>query len=196
MAASDTFLDPDQDNAAALKVAEDVGAILTPNEAILGIAMQNAIALSFKKDSVVATSNRVILYRPSLLGRTQFEDYQWQDVRNCKIVQGMLSTEFSVELLDGRKSTMGDLDKDQAKRLYSVTQQLEQDWREKRRVREMEEARARAGGIQIGEIPGASSAARAEDPVQKLAKAKSMLDQGLISETEYESLKAKILASM
>jgi hypothetical protein len=31
--------------------------------------------------------------------------------------------------------------------------------------------------------------------VEKLAKAKAMLDQGLITEAEYESLKAKIIAS-
>jgi hypothetical protein len=77
---------------------------------------------------------------------------------------------------------------------------MDQEWREKRRVREMEEARARAGGVQIGALPGLLSApgvaAQQEDPVQRLAKARSMLDQGLISEAEFESLKAKILSGI
>ncbi|MCY4438172.1 MAG: SHOCT domain-containing protein [Chloroflexi bacterium] len=36
----------------------------------------------------------------------------------------------------------------------------------------------------------------AEDPVERLAKAKSMFEQELISEAEYETLKANILQKM
>ena len=36
----------------------------------------------------------------------------------------------------------------------------------------------------------------AEDPVEKLAKAKEMFDKELISEAEYETLKANILQKM
>ena len=42
----------------------------------------------------------------------------------------------------------------------------------------------------------AESAAPAQGPVEKLGQAKSMLDAGLISESEYESIKAKIISSM
>ena len=59
---------------------------------------------------------------------------------------------------------------------------------------DMEEARAKSGGVYLGPTGGA--AAPAEDPVAKLARAKQMLDQGLISEAEYESVKAKILSAM
>jgi hypothetical protein len=102
----------------------------------------------------------------------------------------MLATQFSMETVDGRTVVMEGLDKDQAKRLYGICQQMEQEWREKRRIREMEEARARAGGVVVG------APAAADDPVGKLARAKEMLDKGLISEAEYDSLKAKILSSM
>jgi hypothetical protein len=88
---------------------------------------------------------------------------------------------------------MGNLDKAQVRRLYGISQQKEQEWREKRRIRDMEEARARSGGVHFA--PQAAATPGADDPVQKLAKAKAMLDQGLITEPEYESLKAKIIAS-
>jgi hypothetical protein len=94
---------------------------------------------------------------------------------------------------------VGSIDKEQAKRLYGFAQQMEQEWREKRRIREMEEARARAGGVYMGSLPGmgypvsAPPAAR-EEPAARLGKAKALLDQGLISEQEYETLKAKVLA--
>ncbi len=187
-------IDPDQDPGTLAKVAGDVRSILTPNEEILYIALQNATALSLKKDSVVATNNRLVLYRPSMLGRVDFADYQWEDVKNVSIKEGFLAADFTVVLTDGREDRASNLDKTQVRRLYAICQQKEQEWREKRRVRGLEEARARSGGIQMN-APQMSPGAPAEDPVAKLAKAKAMLDQGLISEAEYEGLKAKIISS-
>lgn len=187
------YAEPGQEKDALQKVAAAVSRILTPNEEILFVAMQNITALNLKKDSVVATSNRLIFYRPSILGRVDFEDFQWQDVRNTRLNQAMLASVFTAETVDGRTAAMEGLDKDQAKRLYGVCQQMEQEWREKRRIREMEEARARAGGVVIG---AQSAPPAADDPVAKLARAKEMLDKGLISEAEYDSLKAKILTAM
>jgi PH (Pleckstrin Homology) domain-containing protein/putative oligomerization/nucleic acid binding protein len=184
--------DASQEQPALQAVAADVGKVLTPNEEILYVAMQNETALSLKKDAAVATSNRLILYRPAVLGRVTFDDLQWQDVQNVSIDQGMLSTALKIAASDGRVLGMDNLDKDQAKRLYGIAQQMEQEWREKRRAREMEEARARSGGVHL---PGPGPAPP-EDPVAKLAKAKQMLDQGLISEAEYEALKARILGAM
>ena len=189
------YSDPSQEAGDVQGIARDVAKILTPNEEILYVAAQNITALQIKKDAVVATSNRAICYRPAVLGRVAFEDFQWQDVKNARIEQGVLSTQFFIETLDGRSASMDALDKDQAKRLYGICQQMEQEWREKRRVREMEEARARSGGVMVG-APAMAAASAPEDPVAKLAKAKQMLDQGLISEAEYDTLKAKILASM
>lgn len=189
--------DESQRTGAVTGIARDVGKVLTPNEQILYIAVQNLAAMSVTPDAVVATSNRLIFYRPAMLGRVEFQDVPWQDVRNARINQGVLSTVLVVETVDGRSLQMIDLDKEQSKRLYGVCQQMEQEWREKRRVREMEEARARSGGVVLGAQVGyAPAASPAEDPVAKLAKAKQMLDQGLISETEYDALKARILSAM
>ena len=195
MAEEEKPTDPSQDSDLVRGVAADVAKILTPNEDVLYIASQNVTAMSPRPDCVVATTNRVILYRQDVLGRVSFADFLWQDVKNTHIGQGMLSSRFTVELTDGRSEVMDNLDKDQAKRLYSVCQQMDQEWREKRRVRTMEEERARAGGIYMAP-PDTSDAVSREDPVDKLAKAKAMLDKGLISDIEYEALKAKILSSL
>lgn len=190
--------DPGQDQAALQAVAREVATILTPSEEILFIALQNRTAISLKRDSVVATSNRLVNYRPSVLGRRDFADFPWEDVKDVRLKDGMLSSEVHVELIDGRAEVAGNLDKGQARRFYGIAQAKEQEWREKRRIRDLEEARARSGGIQMGApSPQPSATAPAgEDPVEKLGKAKAMLDQGLISEAEYESVKAKIIASM
>ena len=58
--------------------------------------------------------------------------------------------------------------------------------------------RAKSGGIHLaGSALGASPpSGGAEDATARLQRAKQMLDQGLISDAEYESLKAKILTSL
>jgi hypothetical protein len=188
------YIDDGQDQAALAGVVKDVRTILTPTEEILYIAMQNITALSVKKDSIVATNNRLIIYRPAVFGGVQFSDYLWEDIADVKLHEGMLAGDLTVHLINGQQESLSGLDKAQVRRLYAVAQQKEQEWREKRRIRDMEEARARAGGFHVA-TPAASSGGLLEDPVEKLAKAKAMLDQGLISEAEYEAVKAKIIAS-
>lgn len=186
--------DESQRTEAIQAVAREVSTILTRNEQILYIAQQNLTALSPRRDSAVATSNRLILYRPHIIGRTDFADLLWEDVKNITVKEGVLATELRVETRDGRVEVLGNLDKAQARRLYSVAQQKELEWREKRRIRQMEEERARAGGVQVTLPQGPSGSE--EDQVTRLARARAMLDQGLISEAEYEAIKARIISSL
>jgi hypothetical protein len=192
------YTDPSQEGEALQKVASEVAAILTAGEEILYIALQNKTAVTLKKDAAVASTNRLIFYRAGMLGRVSFADYQWQDITNVQMKQGFLASNLVVSLASGAIDSLSGLDKEQTKRLYGIAQQMEQEWRERRRIRQMEEDRARAGGI-IMAAPQPNTAApppQAEDPVAKLGKAKAMLDQGLIDQAEYDTLKARILSSM
>ena len=69
------------------------------------------------------------------------------------------------------------------------------------RIREMEELRAKSGGITLngagnalaspgGQRPGA------DDVTRKLKEAKELLDAGAISDAEYETIKARVLNVM
>lgn len=190
-------IDEEQDRAALQKAVEEIRTILTENETILYIAYQGISAVGQMKDAAIATNNRLIIYRRHWFGRTSFDDFLWEDVQNVTMDEGMISSTLMVTLTDGRKHAIGGIKKKQARSFYSISQQKEQEWRERRRVREMEEERARAGGTQITMPADATPAASpAEDPVERLAKAKQMFDQELISEAEYETLKANILKSM
>jgi hypothetical protein len=92
------------------------------------------------------------------------------------------------------------LNKDQAQAMYRICQQHDQVWREKRRVRELEELRAKSGGVQIsGASAGyaATDAAGSEsEPTRRLRQAREMLDAKLISDSEFESIKAKIVSGL
>ena len=89
------------------------------------------------------------------------------------------------------------LGKEQAKEVYRACQFQEQSWREKRRVRELEEMRARSGGVHLGGLPGAPAGGDdARSPQARLQRAKDMLDEGLLSDAEYEQVKARILGEL
>jgi hypothetical protein len=66
-------------------------------------------------------------------------------------------------------------------------------------VRDLEELRARSGGIQLGSsgLSGAAAATSADgDAASRLRSAKTMLEAGLITDSEYEALKAKIISNV
>ena len=97
-------------------------------------------------------------------------------------------------MIGGRTCLVNGLRKEQASALYRHAQAEEQSWREKLRVRQIEEMRARSGGVHIGST---SAAASAGTPVSsRLAQAKQMLTDGLISDSEYEAIKAKIVSEI
>ena len=97
---------------------------------------------------------------------------------------------------------MDSLPKTQARKVYAFAQQMEEFVREERRIRDMEEKRAAAGGINIAGMPGMNMAAQTsapppkEDPVQVLGKLKQLLDAGLITQQEYDTKKNDILSRM
>jgi hypothetical protein len=86
--------------------------------------------------------------------------------------------------------------------MYRICQQHDQIWREKRRIRELEELRAKAGGVQIGANSGYASASSGADPgaesepARRLRQAHEMLEAKLISDSEYEAIKAKIVSGL
>jgi hypothetical protein len=88
------------------------------------------------------------------------------------------------------------LRKDQAPAIYRICQQHDQIWREKRRVRELEELRAKSGGIQLGAAGSGAAGDGESEPIRRLRQAREMLDAKLISDAEYESIKAKIVAGL
>jgi hypothetical protein len=133
---------------------------------------------------------------------------RWQDLKEARIAVGVFGASLSffggpdLAIAGNEDSrTISGLRKDQVEAVYRVCQAQDQAWRERRRVRELEEMRARSGGIQLG-TSGAgaglasSSTGGADDTVTRLEKAKAMLDKGLISDAEFEAIKARIVNTL
>ena len=80
---------------------------------------------------------------------------------------------------------------------YKHAQMESQAWREKRRIRAMEEKRAQAGGVMISNqsIPTTKLESNIKiDITGKLLKLKKLLDEGVLSDAEFQEMKSKLLS--
>lgn len=190
--------------------------LLTVDETLEAWAMQHRLfALTHRRACLAATSGRFISLTRRLLGGYDSADIRWQDLKETRIRAGILSADLTLvaqttsDLNIGaevnRVWTFQGLCKDQAQAIYRICQQHDQVWREKRRVRELEELRAKSGGVQFGASSagayagsGTLSAGASSDsePARRLRQAREMLDAKLISDSEFESIKAKIVSGL
>jgi hypothetical protein len=199
---------------------EQLQSMLIPGEEVWAYALEHRFyARLHRRHVVAATSGRFVYMQRPLFGGYRPVDVRWQDVKDARISVGMFSATvtliYSTNLSDTaagegapRVLVAKNISKSDAQALYRVCQEQEQSWREKRRVRSMEEMRAQAGGIQIAtglypqepasrqlEFAG-SSAGGAETPVQRLGRAKEMLEQRLITDSEFEAIKARVVDAL
>ena len=185
--------------------------LLTSGETLQAWAVQHRLfALTHRRVCIAATSGRFISLTRRLLGGYDSADIRWQDLKETRISAGILSADLTLVAQSGsdlnigaevnRVWTFAHLCKDQAQALYRICQQHDQVWREKRRIRELEELRAKSGGVQIGgaqiAYPGAQLAGEESEPIRRLKQARDMLEAKLISDSEFESIKAKIVSGL
>ena len=186
---------------------DQLRALLVPGETIGAYAVQRRLfALTHRRIVVCATSGRFISLSRGVFGGYVPYDVRWQDLNDASISAGIFGASLTITSLAsddlatsdnaGRTVRIEGLRKEQAQQVYTLCQAQEQQWREKRRVRDLDELRAQSGGVSLG---GALSGAAANlvaaggDPTERLRKAKQMLDDGLITDAEYETIKARVV---
>src|SRR6202451_1857442 len=201
------------DNLALSAALATLQGLLTSGETLEAWAAQRRLyALTHRRALIAATSGRFIWLKRRLIGGYDSADIRWQDLKETRISAGIIAADLTLVAQSSSDLNIGaevnrvwsfeGLHKDQAQAMYRICQQHDQVWREKRRVRELEELRAKSGGVQIGGAgPGAASggaeAAGAEsEPVRRLRQAREMLEAKLISDSEFESIKAKIVSGL
>jgi len=181
--------------------------LLVPGETLQTYAVQGRLfALSKRRVLVGATTGRLIALYRNLFGGYRVNDLRWQDLKDVRLNVGIFGADITVTVLDQSDLASGEqtggslllhgLRKDQAQAVYRTCQAQEQAWREKRRVRDLEELRAKSGGLQLGSSGLGSPASGDTDPVERLKAAKEMLANGLITDAEYEAIKAKVVSGL
>src|SRR3989441_11998511 len=180
--------------------------LLVQGESLEAYAVQRRLfALGHRRLIVGATTGRLILLQRGLIGGFVPQDIRWQDQRDARLTVGVFGADLLVSAVQGgdlavapqgtRLLAITGLRKSQAAAVYRICQAQDQAWREKRRVREIEELRARSGGVQI--VGGAAASllgGASGDAMHRLEQARQMLAAKLISDSEYEAVKAKILS--
>ncbi len=194
------FLTEDQDPEQVAKIYEKLSQLLTRGEEPLYIAVQKPMTLDLTPEILVLTNRRFMHYKPDLFGRAKFTDYIWRDMRAVDLEENVWRATLSIHAVNGETIRVDNLVKEQARRLYAIAQQMEENVREELRLRQMEEKRAEAGGVFLpGSSMGAfttSTAAPTDEPVQALSKLKQLMEAGLVTPDEYETKKKEILARL
>lgn len=193
------FITEDQDPESVARIYEKLSQLLTKGEEPLYIAVQKPIMPDLTPEIMVMTNRRLMHYQPDLFGRAKFIDYIWRDMRTVEMEENVWRATITIEIINGDKIRVDNLVKEQARRLYSIAQQMEENVREELRLREMEEKRAAAGGVILGGLSSVSSGTSAsptEEPVQALSKLKQLMEAGLITPAEYEAKKKEILSRL
>ena len=208
---------------------EDLKSVLIPAETLEAWAVQRRLfALTHRRILLAATSGRLLWIERGLLGGFDVSNVRWQDLEEVSLHVGIFGAGLVVRsgaaadlASEGNSGSQRyefrGLRKAQAQAVYRICQAQDQAWREKRRIRELEELRARSGGFQIAGGPsggyasaaapapassaapaaataGGASAISVPSAAQRLIEAKQLLDARLISDSEYEAIKARIVA--
>ncbi len=193
--------------------------VLMKDEAIIEKGIdKRPFALLSRRQVFAVTNSRIIRLERPHLGGFLMEDFQWKDLEDAKVSENVLSSVCGSTLYfkaNNKEIRLGSSEVSKkftvfpefetASKAYKYAQQAEQSWEEKRRIRSMEEKRAEAGGIMIGQntSPSLSNSTNSQekessntqnDVADELFKLKKLLDEGILSDAEFQEMKSKILS--
>ena len=194
------YLTENQDPEQVARIYEKVSQLLTRGEQVIYIAVQKALTYDPTPEIVVLTNRRFMHYQQNLMGSAKFTDYIWRELKEAKLEEGVMRATLTLFAANGETLRIDNLVKEQARRLYAIAQEMEENVREELRLRAMEEKRAEAGGVYLpgmmGAVGAGSTAAPADEPLQALSKLKQLMEAGLITAEEFETKKKEILARL
>ena len=170
------------------------------DEAVIASGLQQRLfALFSRRELVAITSSRLIEIRRSRLGGFDMKDYQWKDLHDARMSENIIPNIFGAKLELVVRSGNNDIEIDGlpsavASTIYSHAQAQEQEWEEKNRIRDLEEKRAMSGASVVNVGGKGTPTSEEGDLFTSLEKAKKLFDTGVISDAEYQELKAKIIS--
>ncbi len=197
------FAGEGQDTSMVAKLLDRVQQICMSHEKPLYMAIQQRPIANFSPDAVVLTTHRLMMVHQKILGRMNFADFPWRDVRDVHVQENVMSATISFVSMHGQRHSIDWLPKEQARKVYRIAQEQEENAHKSRRDMYLEEQRAGAAQtvvnttVQAIPQPIVTQAANMEsDPVRKLQQLKQMLDADLITQDEYNAKKSELLAQM
>lgn len=213
-------MNDEQDPKAVEKVYLRLTDLLNTGEEIIYIAVQKKPLVNLLPDCIAITNKRVLFFTPANLGLSiKFVDFVWKDIIDVHTKEEIIGAIFSVRTTNGAEMGVDYLPKVQARKLYQYAQERKEAEREARRLRDLEQKRAESGSVQF-ETPSQPVAAAAvqtaaqpiepaetpkpapvvaeiakpDELTEKLKKLKTLFENGLISQEEYNHKKLDLLS--
>lgn len=184
---------------------------LMAGESFEQVELQHRVFSFWRRRELLGiTNSRIVVVRRGLLGGFKMQDIQWKDLEDAKIEENVLPALCGANLAFEHSSDrapiicVSGIPAKVASEIYRRAQFEEQAWEEKRRLRDMEEVRAAAGGFTFhagamaSPIPpptlGATASLSTANPIlEEIQRAKELLDAGAISDAEFQEMKGHIL---
>jgi hypothetical protein len=202
------FLNDEQDPKAVEKVYMRLADLLTTGEEIAYIAVQKKPLVNLLPDCIALTNKRILFFTPANLGLSiKFIDFVWKDIVDVFTKEEIIGAIFSVKTTNGAEMGVDYLPKVQARKLYQYAQERKEAEREARRLRDLEEKRAESGAFaapvqpepvapQVIHEEPVAVAPKPDELTEKLKKLRTLFDNGLISQEEYNHKKLELLSDL
>ena len=213
------FLNEEQDPKTVEKIYLRLADLLTTGEEILYIAVQKKPLVNLFPDCIALTNKRILFFTPANLGLSiKFVDFVWKDIVDVYTKEEIIGAIFSVKTTNGAEMGVDYLPKVQARKLYQYAQERKESEREARRLRDLEEKRAESGAVQfenpshavafqavsapvqqppvVQPEPAVHTEPKADELTEKLKKLRTLFDNGLISQEEYNNKKLDLLSDL
>ena len=124
-----------------------IESVVVPEETIQGFFIQKK---PFHNDMVAVTKRRIFIYRPKYFGGSWMEEFAWQFLSGARMEHNPIYSTVYIKHSErsGRPMTLKIdwLPRLQALELYRLAKEMDDYWWDENRVRDLQMARAKAGG--------------------------------------------------
>ena len=191
MSLIDRFLSDEQDPKAVERVLGKLNDMLTAGEELIYIAVQKKPAVNLLPDCIAVSNKRLFYCEPGNFGITMnFKDISWKSIKEVSFKEEFFGSKFICVPQHGENIVTEYIPKVQARKLYQVSYEQLENFKEQQRPDALEQP--------LAEIPQLSHLAQEpeDEATLKLRKLKSLYDKQLITLEEYEAKKASILDTL
>ncbi len=165
----------------AIQVPDDVSKILQPGEEVLLAAQQARSTNLVNPDTIFVTTQRLLIRKPTALGlRKNIEDYLFADIANIKLHKGIVRSSIilKVRFLSDNLE-IDNISKDAGDKMVQLIQQ------------------GIAGRLlTLPSQDKKTPSSLQEDIIDEIKELARMKEQGILSDTEFQSKKAELLSRL
>lgn len=217
----DRFLSDEQDPKAVEKVLGKLNDMLTTSEELIYLAVQKKPAVNLLPDCIAVSNKRIFYCEPGNFGITMnFKDISWKSIKEVSFKEELFGSKFICVPLHGENIITEYIPKVQARKLYQAAYEQLESFKEKARIKDLEERRPSASPVTVNAVSPETAPieepqafmpppapvftpapeVHVEEPEDettlKLRKLKTLYDKHLITQDEYEAKKADILDAL